>query len=589
MSLEHLLQPRSIAIVGASPEAKKIPGMIIDFLRKSGCTAKIYPVNPKYPAIHDYTCYPNIDALPETVDLVVVVIPVAVAFDAIEAAARRGVPFCLLMSGGFGEGRSGATGFARKERLLALCRDTGMQVVGPNTVGMVNFLYRMPLTFADWYGRDTGQRGGVAIVTHSGSVGGLIFSSLQINKIGVNYWIGLGNEASLECADFIAHFSDDPDIHTVICYMEGVQNGRKFLDAANKARRAGKKVVVVKAGDNPESVRSTLSHTGKNPSPHDIYASAFRQSGVIQVASLTELAYVMTLLTTAGERLCKKEKIGVGIISASGGANSLIADHIVNAGLALPELSASLQETLNAVIPEYGSSLNPVDLSADVISRPELLNGTLAAIPSDDSVDVWVVFGRPVVDRYYEALAAFAKSSGKSLVVSCVVPVAPEIHAALQSSGIAVLPDPELCMRALACIQRASAIPAFTAHSATTPASALPEHAGGVPVLLTSIRNDPDFGIVMAISVASPLFNDAHSHPRHIIRVLPATAADWHDALCELAALEGALPATPEAIVPALLAIEAAYDAHPDSAEANTGLNVNVSLCLNAGQLQRCA
>ena len=588
MSLERLLQPRSIAIVGASPEAKKIPGMIIDFLRKSGCTAKIYPVNPKYPAIHDYTCYPNIDALPETVDLVVVVIPVAVAFDAIEAAARRGVPFCLLMSGGFGEGRSGATGVARKERLLKLCHSTGMQVVGPNTVGMVNFLYRMPLTFADWYGRDTGQRGGVAIVTHSGSVGGLIFSSLQINKIGVNYWIGLGNEASLECADFIAHFSDDPDIHTVICYMEGVQNGRKFLAAADKARRAGKKVVVVKAGDNPESVRSTLSHTGKNPSPHDIYASAFRQTGVIQVASLTELSYVMTLLTTAGERLCQKEKIGVGIISASGGANSLIADHIVNAGLALPELSASLQETLNAVIPEYGSSLNPVDLSADVISRPELLNGTLAAIPGDDSVDVWVVFGRPIVDRYYEALAAFAKSSGKSLVVSCVVPVAPEIHTALQSNGIAVLPDPELCMRALACIQRASPIPPFAAASATPPAAALPEQRGGVPVLLTSLWRDPDFGVVMAISAASATLKDARHHPRHVIRVLPATAADWRDALRELSTLEGSLPATPEAIVAALCTLAAPHGAHPAPAQVNALLSVNTRLGLSGGQLHRC-
>ena len=121
-NLQRLFEPRSIAIVGASPEPKKIPGMIVDFLRKSGFAGKVYPVNPRYEKIHEFTCYPNVDALPETPDLVVVVIPVAVAFDAVEAAARRGVPFCLLMSGGFGEGRTGDAGRARHARLLESVR-----------------------------------------------------------------------------------------------------------------------------------------------------------------------------------------------------------------------------------------------------------------------------------------------------------------------------------------------------------------------------------------------------------------------------------------------------------------------------------
>src|SRR6187549_2129530 len=140
--------------------------MIVGFLLKSGYAGRIYPVNPRYGKIGELDCYPSVDALPETADIVVCVVPVAVAFDAVEAAARRGVPFCLLMSGGFGEGRTGQAGRERHAQLLALCRDSGMHVVGPNTVGMVNFRHRMPLTFADWYGRDTGLRGGVAIVTH---------------------------------------------------------------------------------------------------------------------------------------------------------------------------------------------------------------------------------------------------------------------------------------------------------------------------------------------------------------------------------------------------------------------------------------
>lgn len=561
MNLQRLLEPQSVAIVGASAEPKKISGMIVDFLLKSGYGGRIYPVNPRYEAIRELRCYPSVDALPDTVDLLVCVVPVAVAFDAIETGARRGVPFCLLMTGGFGEGRTGAAGVARRERLLALCRETGMHVVGPNTVGMVNFLNRMPLTFADWYGRDTGQRGGVAIVTHSGSVGGLAFSSLQLNGIGVNYWFGLGNEATLETADFISHFSDDPGVHTIICYMEGVQNGRNFMSAALKARSAGRKVVVIKAGDHPESARSTLSHTGKHPTAGDIYTGVFRQLGVIQVASLAELAYVMTLLTTVGERLGPR----VGIISASGGANSIIADHVIDAGLDLPELPETLQHTLNEKIPEYGSSLNPVDLSADVIARPEILDGTFDAIRSDASVDVWVVFGRPIVDRYYERLIAFSKSSTKAMVVCCGVPLAPEIHKALQSNGVAVLTDPELCMRALGRIRRAAS------HSTgEAPRNAV---RGAGPMLSVTIEQDREFGEVLAVSAATPF-----GRRRRVVRALPAAASDLRDAVLELAALEGGLPAGVEDVVAMLQAI---VDSHAPGDETH------VDLAIEAGVMRR--
>jgi acyl-CoA synthetase (NDP forming) len=584
MNLQGLLEPRTIAIVGASPEPKKIPGMIVDFLRKSGYGGRIFPVNPRYPKIHEFDCYPDVDALPETPELVVVVIPVAAAMPAVEAAARRGVPFCLLMSGGFGEGRTGEAGRERHAKLLALCRDTGMHVVGPNTVGMVNFRHRMPLTFADWYGRDTGLRGGVAIVTHSGSVGGLIFSSLQLAGIGVDYWIGLGNEATLETADFIDHFSSVAGVHTIICYMEGVQDGRSFMAAAEKARQAGKRVVVVKAGDCPESLRSTLSHTGKNPTAVEVYAAAFRQCGVIHAASLAELAYVMTLLATVGgktgDKLSSRRKCRVGILSASGGANSLIADHVMAAGLQLPELPKALQQQLNAIIPEYGSSENPVDLSADVIARGEILDGTLALIREEPGVDAWLVFGRPIIDRYAAALIEFATGSSRALIVCCGVPLAPELHARLQQNGIAVLADPELCLRALARVQRAAYFRDIAPGAALKiDAEPLEVSRGGTPVLSLAIEQDRDFGAVLALS-AVPSFG---SRSHRIVRVLPATALDLEDAVLELAALHGGLPAEAEDIVAALYSFTRLHAGHRD---AKGGASID--LTVEAGVLRVC-
>jgi acyl-CoA synthetase (NDP forming) len=402
---------------------------------------------------------------------------------------------------------------------------------------MVNFRAGLPLTFADWYARDTGRRGGVAIVTHSGSVGGLVFSSLQANGIGVDYWFGLGNEATLETADFIEHFSGDAAIHTVICYIEGVRNGRAFMRAADEARRRGKCIVALRAGGHPQSARSTRAHTGKLPTAFDVYAGIFRQLGVIDVASLAELSYAMVLLTTAGARLGSR----VGIISASGGACSLLAEHVVDAGLELPELSLSLQQTLDRAIPEYGSSLNPVDLSADVISRAEILHGALAALREDSGIDVWLVFGRPIVDRYFPALIAFAQASGKAVIVSCGAPLEREVHEALRAGGIAVLEDPELCLRALGRIQRAAG--ASTAPVQTEAQEALLDSRlrGNDGLVHAAIENDRDFGSVLALSNGAAV--------RRVVRALPASPEDLRDAVQELAAIDGALHSSTDRIV----------------------------------------
>jgi acyl-CoA synthetase (NDP forming) len=242
-----------------------------------------------------------------------------------------------------------------------------------------------------------------------------------------------------------------------------------------------------------------------------VYAGIFRQLGVIEAASLAELTYVMTLLRTLGGQLGPR----VGVISASGGACSLIADHVIDAGLQLPKFREALQDALNRAIPEYGSSENPVDLSADVVSRADILHGTFATLRDDESVDVWLVFGRPIVDRYYQAFIDFARASGKAVIVSCGVPIAPEIRTALRDGGVAVLDDPELCLRALGRIVRA--VDRGTVRD-----------AGAAPTKITAtIEDDRDFGHVLALS--------AQHGPSRVVRALPAQRDDLCDALGEIA------------------------------------------------------
>jgi len=189
---------------------------------------------------------------------------------------------------------------------------------------------------------------------------------------------------------------------------------------------------------------------------------------------------------------------------------------VIDAGLELPELAPARQEALNRAIPEYGSSVNPVDLSADVVSRADILHGTLAVLREDRDIDVWLVFGRPIVDRYSAAFIEFARARGKVVIVSCGVPIPPEIDAALRAGGIPVLDDPALCLTALGRIVRAARKNAGC--------------AAGTPRKITAtIETDRDFGSVLALTTS-------HA-PRRVVRALPADANDLRDALEEIAGM----------------------------------------------------
>jgi acyl-CoA synthetase (NDP forming) len=573
MSLHRLFNPQSVGLVGASADAGKLSGMIVTFLQRSGFAGRVYPINPRYQEIGGWRCYASVEALPETVDVLVVAVPAAVALQVLDAAGRRGVPFAVLMTGGFGEGASGAQGEERLRQLKEICARTGLRVVGPNIVGMVNFRGNLALTFADWYGRDTGQRGGVAILTHSGSVGGLIFSSLQLNRIGVDYWVGTGNEATLEIADFIEHLSGDAGLHTIVCFMEGVLDGRRFMQAAETARRAGKTIVVLKAGESADARRSTRAHTRKQSTDADIYAAAFRQLGVVQVFSLEELTYAVKLLAVGARRACAN----VGILSASGGSCSVIADHIIRAGLAMPELPVAMQQALATDIPDYGSRLNPVDLSADVVARREILVNVFATLANDTLIDAWVIFGRPIVDRYHADIRGFVRETGKLVLVSTGVPLSAEVEQALLEDHVAVLQNPDLCMRALGAIHRAGPLDASHAAdwSAYPGRSAAPRSldpgaadallaryhlppGSGVAAYRVCVEQDKDFGPVLQVSAAGD--RGGQGAPRAVC-ILPASDEDLR-ATCEAIASD----AHKDALLNACTAICRLYGTETDVA-----------------------
>lgn len=452
LGIKKMLEPSSVAIVGASGDPRKLTGMLLDFLRRSGYQGDIFPVNPRYAELAGLPCYPSLSALPRAADVAVIGVPGDAAVNSVRECADLGIGSVVMLSGGFGEGSNAAPeGVKRAAELGALCRERGVRMVGPNTTGIVNFAGSVPLTFADWYGRDRGLRGGVSVLAGSGTVGGLIFQALQAKGVGVNHWIGLGNELDLEFADFVDYFGEQDSTDVLVCYIESLADGRRFFTAAEKARRNGKHIVVLTAGHSDAARRSTLSHTGKLASSSAVYSGIFRQLGIIETSSIEEAAYTAKALQS-GLRL---PDVRIGLMSASGGIGSLFTDQAEAHGLRVDSLPEAVRAELATVVPQYGSSDNPVDLSADAVFRSELLTGVLDVLShAEDIPPTWVIAGRASIDRYHEAIARWSATAPVRTVVCPGTALPPDIDGALARSGVLVLDDSELCMRTLGLVAR---------------------------------------------------------------------------------------------------------------------------------------
>ncbi|HVX55657.1 acetate--CoA ligase family protein [Nocardioides sp.] len=452
--IDRLLEPRSIAVIGASTDPRKLTGMLLSFLGDSGFEGAVYPVNPRSTAINGLTCYPSVSALPEVPDVAVIGVPGDTAVAAVRECAAIGVPAVVMLSGGFGEGSDPSPDGARRTaEVTEICRNSGLRLVGPNTTGVVNFERSTPMTFADWYARDTGLRAGVEILAGSGTVGGLVFQVMQRAGVGVNHWIGVGNELDLTMAEFIDYFAERESTRVIVCYAEGLVAGRAFFEAAVKARRAGKSIVVLTAGRSDASRRSMLSHTGKVSSSSAIYSGIFAQLGIVETRSIEETAYVAKALL-AGLTVPDGR---IGMVSASGGIGTILTDQAESAGLHVDRLPDQVRQELAGVVPLYGAADNPIDLSADAVFRPELFSGVLDVLGRAEGVPgTWIVAGRATIDRYYRAVLDFAARGALDVVVCPGIALAPEVDAAFAEAGVAVLDDSELCMRALGRIAAAA-------------------------------------------------------------------------------------------------------------------------------------
>lgn len=385
--LTALLAPKSVAIIGATPDERRAGGRPLPFLRKYGFQGRILPVNPKYETIGEIPCYPSIDALPEPADMAVIAVPAKAVPDSLEACRAAGIKAVNIYSSGFGE--MGGEGEALETRLKAIADRGDLLVSGPNSQGVANLLDNMVANFSSTLGRDRVAPGPVSFVSQSGLFAGIVAAECHARGLGMGYLISTGNEVGVEFADFVAHTARDPRVKVVAGYLEGARDGDKLRQAAGVARTHGKPVVVLKVGRSESSAQAAQSHTGALAGRYAVYQAGFRQWGILEAHDLEELFDLVALFSmdvppSRGRR--------VGVLTNSGGIGVYSADRAGEQGLTLPAFTDKTIAGIREHLPTFGSARNPVDITLQAFTDAESVGGHVRHIAADDNVDAVVTF-----------------------------------------------------------------------------------------------------------------------------------------------------------------------------------------------------
>jgi acetyl coenzyme A synthetase (ADP forming)-like protein len=393
-SIERVLRPQSIAVIGAGRSPTGIGHSVVRNLIDGGFKGPVYPVNPNVETLLGLTCAPSVEAIDGPVDLAVLAIPAAQCIEAADACARKAVKGLVVISSGFAE--VGAEGIALQRELLLHAHRGGMRVVGPNCFGVINTArdVSMNATFAS----RAPIRGGLAFASQSGALGIAVLEQSLTSGLGLSSFVSMGNKCDVSSNDLLRFWQQDGETRAILLYLESFGNPRAFARVAPVVSRTTP-IVVVKSGRSTAGTRAAASHTAALASPDTVVDALFHQAGVIRVDTLEELLDCGQLLANQaaldGNRLA--------IIGNAGGAAVLAADTCEAAGLNVPEFDAATQAALRALAGPNAGVSNPVDLGAG--ATPRLFEEALRIALASPSIDGVVVILAPVATADPEDVA----------------------------------------------------------------------------------------------------------------------------------------------------------------------------------------
>lgn len=436
------LDPRGVAIIGASENPARIGGQPIRALVDAGYEGAILPVNPKYETVAGLHCYESIDAIDQPCDLAVIAVPATAVVEAIEACGRKAIGFVIVLSGGFGE--TGDAGALQQANLVKAAHAANVRVIGPNCQGLINFPSRVYAAFGSIVGELDMPLGPVSMAFQSGGFGFAIATLAAAEGVGFRTCVSTGNEADVTTPDFLDAFVEDPQTRVCSAYIEGLGNGRRLIEVGRRALSAGKPLLLWKGGNTERGARAAASHTANLTGRYDVYQAAFRQAGIIEVHDVHEMADLFKVFGTG--RLPTGPRIGA--LSVSGGSAIVFADRAIDAGLTVPDFSDETARKLAEIVPAFGSAANPVDITAGVFNDISLFTRALEVVLEDPAIDQLALLLASIPGKTAavaaQAIADVHAQTTKPILVGWSVrrDRALEAYEILETAGVPIIPTP---------------------------------------------------------------------------------------------------------------------------------------------------
>ncbi len=417
-SLRRLLSPRSIAVIGVSQSPTSFGARSLT--NNINFAGDVWGVNPKYAGqqMHGRPCYGSIAEMPENPDCVLLAMPREGVMEALRQVAAKGAGGVIVFASGYGE-----TGIPERReeeaQLRDLARSLGVPLLGANCLGIVDHVLKAGVTFMPEYPRMTAPAGGVAITSQSGALGYALMQAAERN-FSVCHMTTAGNATDLDVCDLAAYQLTMPECKAVALAVEGLRDGRRLFELGDRAREAGKPILVLKLGRGEAGAAAAVSHTGSLAGSAAAWSAAFKRAGMIEVEDFDALLETAGFFAKAG----KPSASGVAIVTASGGAGIMAADHAEALNLDMPQPREEAAKVLRAAIPDFGAARNPCDLTAQAASNPASFGECVLAMAADPAYGVIVY---PQVYSHFQTtpgriaeVGELSRKAGKPIVVAWI-------------------------------------------------------------------------------------------------------------------------------------------------------------------------
>lgn len=451
-SIGRLIEPKSVAVVGASADASRIGGRPINWMLKGGFKGSIFPVNPNRSEIQGLRAYDCVAALPEAPDAAIVAVPAASVLATMEQLGERGAKAAIVFSSGFAE--MGEEGAAAQAELVAIAKRYDIRMIGPNSLGLFNGRIGWYPTFTTAFDTGWPHNGGISIVSQSGAFGSHLATLAREKRLGAPMCVMTGNEADVSVGEVIGWLASDPNTDVIAAYMEGIKDGPTLMAGLEAARQARKPVVLMKVGRSEIGGHAARSHTASIAGDDAVADAIFEEFGVVRANSAQEL---LDIAHVASHKIYPVSNT-LGVMTVSGGAGVLISDAAEDYGVAMPALPQATQDELRAILP-FAAFRNPVDCTAHIVNDTSLLGKFLSVMMKEGDYKSVVCFFAQIAGT-----AGFGKILRDEMLAirrqypdrlfALAASVSPEIAAEYEANGVAVFEDSTRAVAAIAAMGR---------------------------------------------------------------------------------------------------------------------------------------